>query len=622
MTPSRGILLVLALGAVSAMGACSQGESIPVLPLQSTLDGEPDPFFVVLSPACGDRVQRDVVMLPDGRAWIFGTEGLILRLDDEGEWRAEAAPRREDIGCASASARGRVIAVGTDGFLIERADGSWRQVATGTGETLREIGFRGEEAWVVGDRGIVLRGDGATWEQVACPVDSNLSGVCAHGEDIYVCGDGGLLLRYSGSQWRDAGGGPWNGADLLSVVSLGEGTLVVCTRDSVFQLLDGGWDTAPVSGIYTRGLSRLEAHGDEIWFETDDALWRLDASQESWTGLGLFAPIYRVRAATDGNGTFLMAGLYGDIRWLDESGNRGDPAGRFEAECLFEFVDGTCGVLGDVGLLVVVETGLEPMRGLSDEVRFEAGRSDWVGGISCDHFYLQGRGNLHLVRGGEIAATLDVDLRTGAERSVADGAGGMYFCTVDSVYRWDGERVEAVQGDIDAFDTWMRRTGSGRILAWSYPTLHELRGTGVLATYEDPESAFFYVGETEDGDLFALNRGIYADVSDWLVIYREGAGSIGEVQIDLVPGVRSLWATGMYEGGAGIFLATTTPASIFRLESGMTAGRWERVAGPYPGRFVDFRVRDDGSVLAWDAAQDHILLHSGRARSGRGAGES
>jgi hypothetical protein len=129
--------------------------------------------------------------------YAVGDGGTILR--DEGEgFVPETSPRDADLFGVFALGKGRAVAVGGEGTLLVRRDGSWRRVRTGVKVVLRGVwGSRPENVQAVGDEGVVLHFDGRRVKRQASTVRTEITAV--HGvrhDDVWAVGAGCVVKRF------------------------------------------------------------------------------------------------------------------------------------------------------------------------------------------------------------------------------------------------------------------------------------------------------------------------------------------------------------------------------------------------------------------------------------------
>jgi photosystem II stability/assembly factor-like uncharacterized protein len=101
------------------------------------------------------------------RGWIVGEEGLILATEDGGKtWIPQMSGTSRSLYGLAVVSRGRLVATGEAGTILLSEDGSsWREVESGTRETLNAVAAEGQVLWAVGSRGATVgSGDGGnTW---------------------------------------------------------------------------------------------------------------------------------------------------------------------------------------------------------------------------------------------------------------------------------------------------------------------------------------------------------------------------------------------------------------------------------------------------------------------------
>ena len=165
---------------------------------------------------------NDITFLKDGRAWIVGDRGLVLRSDDGGAtWElVETDVEEALLSVAFADARNGV-AVGEGGTILVTNDSgtSWLpgKVEGGTGARLNAVDFADTaNVWAVGGGGTALHSAdaGLTWTQwaISTPLDGTLHAVAFDGTDGVVAGVEGTVLTTAD------GGASWTKREVLEVV--------------------------------------------------------------------------------------------------------------------------------------------------------------------------------------------------------------------------------------------------------------------------------------------------------------------------------------------------------------------------------------------------------------------
>jgi photosystem II stability/assembly factor-like uncharacterized protein len=132
--------------------------------------------------------------------WVAGEFGTIYRTRDGGEsWEAQESGVRTSIFAVRFAGDGTGWAVGPKGVVLKTRDQgkNWIAILVPAPENLFQIGFRGEEVWVLGDHGLVLRSASGTGEfrLVSMGIYSWFSGVAFSDEgEVLVVGGGGKII--------------------------------------------------------------------------------------------------------------------------------------------------------------------------------------------------------------------------------------------------------------------------------------------------------------------------------------------------------------------------------------------------------------------------------------------
>lgn len=221
----------------------------------------PDAGFVQAIDAL--KQHRDLMQLtagPTGTLWAVGEHGLVMHQEKPSDpWEAEeqgpvvpafegrhAHPTHKGdaphgtthpaLAGVWAGARDEVLAVGEDGTLLHRQDGTWEQEPTGTVQPLHAVWASGRgDAWAVGEGDTVLRKLGQQWQPVELPVQRvDYYAVWGAGSgDLYLAGTRGTLLHWDGVKftvvptatketlldiWGDGAGQVWVVGDNATVL--------------------------------------------------------------------------------------------------------------------------------------------------------------------------------------------------------------------------------------------------------------------------------------------------------------------------------------------------------------------------------------------------------------------
>ena len=89
----------------------------------------------------------DIAACPAGQPWAVGDQGRVVTLRND-QWCEEETPTTANLRCVLPLANGRVLAGGLGGALVERCEGQWRAVETGTGCAIVSIVELGDDSFV------------------------------------------------------------------------------------------------------------------------------------------------------------------------------------------------------------------------------------------------------------------------------------------------------------------------------------------------------------------------------------------------------------------------------------------------------------------------------------------
>jgi cysteine-rich repeat protein len=148
------------------------------------------------------------------------------------------------------TADGRLVAVGEDGFILERrADGVWIDTARGMSRGLTDVwASENGRMFAVGRSGDILFSDGAAWTPMQSDVTVRLESVWGIGDQVIAAGRNGTLLHYQQQAWLPVGAASDNdvraawASDLHTIYTVG---------DSMHRFQDGTW-TEVATGLGTR----------------------------------------------------------------------------------------------------------------------------------------------------------------------------------------------------------------------------------------------------------------------------------------------------------------------------------------------------------------------------------
>lgn len=629
----RNLLSGVFLCALFALGGCSQGESIPVEPVGLSLDAMPDPFFRTVAPLNDDLNLYDCVQLEDGRAWIVGEAGLILKRGSNGVWYREDSPNESNLLHVVADQDDRLWCVGADGTVLVHDAGGWSAEPTGTDQTLREIHVTADGIWVVGDGGTVLRRTAGVWAPVECPATTNLTGVWfdAGTGTLFVCGNMGAMLSYADGTWADESDGPWESLDLRSVVQPDGCNPVTVSREqyisfdmiqftTMYERTAEGWQAMDIpQEIQESWINRLKAVGPDLWIEKAwNGVDRLRFETGAWIlAENLDAEFFgsNMHVGVAAGRDRLLIDNYGGINWADAAGRvTPDPAGEMDGfGCLFRMADGSNGFVDDRGLFYWRDGRLQVMALDYDEDEPSNRYTEVVDGLSVDDFFVSGQDGLYHMVDGVAVLHLELEDRP-RELELAVGADGDLFLSLyDGVWHLPPGASELVKvEELEPLTPEIRRTRSGRIVGWDWH---------YFCVFEDGEWTVEemtmrlspdFVWEVTDGVFGMYNDTFYVSNTASLHFWQQGTPGMTVVS-SLVPGNRSLTISELRVGEQGLYACTREPSRLFRLDAGdPLSGRWDAITGVYVGYAGDFLPLDDGSLLVIDTRKDEILLYRDR----------
>lgn len=161
----------------------------------------------------GDRFYG-IATTGGGRVWIAGSNGKILRSDDQGRtWQPQPVPVAHTLQDIAAFDSLRAVAVGNEGLVLVTADGgkSWTDAKAPrsaiANKLLRVKTAADGQAWAVGEGGSLLRSSdyGMSWRRQAGDEDKAWNDVAIRGNRILVVGEFGRarLSVDGGGTWRE-----------------------------------------------------------------------------------------------------------------------------------------------------------------------------------------------------------------------------------------------------------------------------------------------------------------------------------------------------------------------------------------------------------------------------------
>ncbi|MBW2732640.1 MAG: hypothetical protein JRH20_09610 [Deltaproteobacteria bacterium] len=327
---------------------------------------------------------RDVWFDKKGQAWAVGGGGQILRsgrrpLDT---WRTERSPTAIELRAIAGDGRGRIMAVGVGGTILERRGGRWRLLAGGVSQVMVDVSCGGSErlsaaclalgsrgrlltrsrgAWrathlpVVGDyhalwrgkgrvvavgaRGLLVVGDGRGFRKVDVPTQDDLFGVTVCGDKIIAVGSRGLIVEAKDGKARVSRAPTGHvlravaGCSPVVVVG-GRGTILVRSKGGSWSRERTG-SLRDLSGVWVgkRGVAYAVGSGGTILRRGARRWWPMKA--------GLSQPLLGIWGRSAGD-LFAVA-RYGQVVHFDGKGWRQQ---RSPAACLTAVSGNSEGVWG------------------------------------------------------------------------------------------------------------------------------------------------------------------------------------------------------------------------------------------------------------------------------------
>src|SRR5262249_60916624 len=192
-----------------------------------------------------------------------GAGGVILVSEGEGaSWKAAASPTARDLHRVRFLRDGTIVAVGDAGTIVRSDAGGFAVVATGTTDTLLDVGGDGDVV-ACGLGGTVLRSrdGGKSFAREASGTTESLYAAAAVGGRTFFAGRFGALFEAGPGGLRDLA--PGTRALLLGLALDGDGLWIVGASGLVLH--GHGPSLAPVPSGTTAGLASVWARGDEVW---------------------------------------------------------------------------------------------------------------------------------------------------------------------------------------------------------------------------------------------------------------------------------------------------------------------------------------------------------------------
>ncbi len=141
----------------------------------------------------------DVVAFTLNSAWAVGDRGISYRLDSRG-WTPVGTAQTNALRAVAGTTPANVIAVGDAGTILTFAGGAWLPARSGVDVALRDV-IVDPAVWIAGDAGTLLTTSGvasAPFRKIDLGTDCNLVSLFVRGGDIWVVGKGII----GGGVWR------------------------------------------------------------------------------------------------------------------------------------------------------------------------------------------------------------------------------------------------------------------------------------------------------------------------------------------------------------------------------------------------------------------------------------
>ncbi len=129
---------------------------------------------------------------------------LIMQGVSRAQWVTEACPVKEDLNAVSFINLSQGWAVGDNGIIISKTNGSWTRCFSPVKEDLYSVAIISKDnGWAVGENGTIIRFNGYSWEKVESPTRNDLFAVSFKDpENGVITGENGTILVYSGKNWK------------------------------------------------------------------------------------------------------------------------------------------------------------------------------------------------------------------------------------------------------------------------------------------------------------------------------------------------------------------------------------------------------------------------------------
>lgn len=140
----------------------------------------------------------------------------------------------------------QALAVGEQGLLLGRFDGTWKLLSSGSDADLRGVWSSGGTTYMVGRRGTVIRFKQGRASTIEVPTDHTLHAVWGLGpRSLCVAGEHGTVLAFNGEQWT-----PWpvpTQAALRCIWGIGPENICIGGQEAAVLRFDGyAWNRTPL----------------------------------------------------------------------------------------------------------------------------------------------------------------------------------------------------------------------------------------------------------------------------------------------------------------------------------------------------------------------------------------
>ncbi len=219
-------------------------------------------------PPVGDLGVHALAHAPGGGLLAAGQLGEIHHYDGE-RWRKEY-DLLMDVTLLSvwSDGEGNIFAAGDEGLVLNRTEGNWQRMPSGTKSALYGLwGPDAEHLLAVGDFGLVLRWNGTRWDTFNAGTEHFLFDVWGRGlDDVFVVGLSGTIGHFDGRRWNIIPARARN--DLLAISGTAE-TVSAVGAGGIAVVHDGaGWGLDPTGT--TAGLRALLAGRDGEYYAAGD----------------------------------------------------------------------------------------------------------------------------------------------------------------------------------------------------------------------------------------------------------------------------------------------------------------------------------------------------------------